>query len=171
MADLITVSDDAVSWEPPSAQPSYARAPGTTRLYTRDASIRIKRRVESVWAAWTSREFWKCLFSYESFEGEFCPASEFFAKGLQNGKTFLEHGEFSVVQDALAIRYHVWHWGCKPEDDFDSSVTVTFRDGGDGSTKILVIQTWRVLESDASPSFDWNERLENIRLFLENICS
>lgn len=170
MADFISVSDDPVSWEKNLAQPVGPHSSGKTRLYTRDASIRIKRPVQSVWSSWTSREFWKCLFSYETFEGEFCPASEFFAKGLRNGKTFLEHGEFSVVQDALAIRYHVWHWGRKPEDDSDSSVTVTFRDFGDGTTKILVIQTWRVLESEPSPLFDWTERLESIRLFLENIC-
>jgi uncharacterized protein YndB with AHSA1/START domain len=144
---------------------------GKYRLYTRDAVIRIRRPVARVWESWTSRSFWKCFFSYEDFEGEFCPASEFFARGSRNGQSFREHGEFSVVQEELALRYHVWHWGKNADHDGDSSVTVTFKALGDGSTKILVLQSWKLLAEEADPSFDWNVRLESIRLFLENICA
>jgi len=142
---------------------------GSTKLFTREAAIRIRRPVEAVWSVWTSRDFWKCFFSYEDFEGEFCPASEFFARGKRNGAPFREHGEFSVVQEGVALRYFVWHWGETASQDTNSSVTVTFKRLEDGSTKILVLQTWRLSADETDPSFDWNVRLESIRRFLENI--
>ena len=144
---------------------------GSSRLYTRNAAIRISRPVSSVWEAWTSRNFWKCFFSYDFFEGEFCPASAFFAKGSRDDGEFREHGQFSVIREGLVLRYHVWHWGKDPNQDSDSTITVTFKELGDGSTKIHVLQIWRLADGETDAAFDWNTRLEHIRLFLENICA
>lgn len=142
---------------------------GKHKLHTQDSSIRIARPVSAVWKTLTGVDFWKHFFSYTEFQGSLSAFSEFFASGIRDGRPFQEHGEFTAFRPGLLIQYHVWHWGHSPEEDTDSGVTILFRDAGLGSTRISVMQTWRLLDGDANPSFDWNIRLERLRDLLENI--
>ena len=142
---------------------------GKKRILTRDASIRILRPVSVVWNTLTDREFWKSFFFYDEFQGEIHAFSEFIGRGIRNGKPFQEHGEFTAVRPGLLIQYHVWHWGSSPEQDSDSGVTISFRDTGTGAAKITILQTWRVLDDETRPSFDWDVQLLRIKTLLENI--